>query len=760
MNDEFENQAQNDRYTVDSGVTKDNLVANDSTKIKKSNISIKIWGIFLSLTILFSIGSGILFNVIINNANGQIAQGPQGEKGDIGATGPQGEKGDIGATGPQGEKGADGDTPTIEISEDGYWILNGVKTNYKAVGTDGKDGVDGAKGDNGDTIKEITFDDQGRLVITLTDGTVLAPIEMPDNIQNGGSSTPDSGDNTPDSGDDTPDIPSHTHSFVEKDTDISYLATEANCTNSATYYYSCSCGDMNDQTFTDGEPNGRHSPALDGYCIFCSQPVNSTDGIIYDLSGDGSYAEVIGYNGTSPHVIIASTYEGKPVKSIYDEAFYDNDNITSVTIPDSITSIGMDAFYNCNSLTGVYITDLAAWCEISFDFYYDESYRSNPLYYAKNLYINNELVTDLFIPDGVTSISGYAFHGCSSLTSVTIPDSVTSIGNYAFQSCNSLTSVTIPDSVTSIGDCAFRGCSSLTSVTIGNGVTNIGYDAFYGCNSALYTEYEYGRYVGDEDNPYALLYELTNKNFSTYKIHEQTRIIGYGVFGGCERLATITIPNSVTSIGDCAFRGCSSLTSVTIPDSVTSIGDGAFEYCNILKYNEYDNAYYLGNSDNPYIVLVGAKTTSITSVMIHSNTKFIFSDAFSYCTSLTSVTIPDSVTSIGDCAFYECYNLTGVTIGNGVTSIGGWAFTNCYDLISVTIPDSVTIIGRYAFSNCESLTSVFYEGAADEWNEIAIDHYYNDFSDAALYYYSETKPTEEGNFWHYVDGVPTVWGEE
>ncbi|MBQ7951857.1 MAG: leucine-rich repeat protein [Alistipes sp.] len=187
------------------------------------------------------------------------------------------------------------------------------------------------------------------------------------------------------------------------------------------------------------------------------------------------------------------------------EAFYGCTSLTSITIPDSVTSIGNSAFNDCYSLTSVYITDIAAWCNISFDNFY-----SNPLLYEGNLYLNNELVTDLIIPDSITSIGNNAFSGCDSLTSITIPDSVTSIGSWAFYSCDSLTSVTIPNSVTSIGDSAFSYCNSLTSVTIGNGVTSIGDWAFYQCYS----------------------------------------------------LISVTIPNSVTSIGKRAFDGCSSLTSV------------------------------------------------------------------------------------------------------------------------------------------------------------------------------------------------------
>ena len=142
----------------------------------------------------------------------------------------------------------------------------------------------------------------------------------------------------------------------------------------------------------------------------------------------------------------------------------------------------------------------------------------------------------------------------------------------------------------------------------------------------------------------------------TYEGKSVTSIRSYA-FSGCSSLTSITIPDSVTSIGDYAFENCTSLTSVTIPDSVTSIGDDAFDGCNNLAYNEYDNCYYLGNDENPYLVLIKARDTSVTSCTINENTKIILDDAFYYCTSLTSITIPDSVTSIGSYAFWGCDSL-------------------------------------------------------------------------------------------------------
>ena len=216
------------------------------------------------------------------------------------------------------------------------------------------------------------------------------------------------------------------------------------------------------------------------------------------------------------------------VTSIGSSAFEDCTGLTSVTIGNSVTSIGEWAFYNCTGLTSVYYTgDIAGWCGISFSSQY-----ANPLYYAGNLYIDGQLVTDLVIPDSVTKINAYAFYNCTKLASVTIPASVTSIGMGAFYDCTGLTSVTIPDSVTSIGEWAFWGCTGLISVTIPDSVTSIGRYAFRDCTgltSAIFKDTE-GWQVSQDINffgSYTSLASADLANTSTAATYLNLTYCGY-----------------------------------------------------------------------------------------------------------------------------------------------------------------------------------------------------------------------------------------
>ena len=200
--------------------------------------------------------------------------------------------------------------------------------------------------------------------------------------------------------------------------------------------------------------------------------------------------------------------------------------------------------------------------------------------------------------------------------------------------------------------------------------------------------------------------EITGYTGSDTSITIPSQIDGYTVttigflsFECCDRLASITIPDSVTIIDNWAFSDCTSLTRITIPDSVTTIGICAFSGTSWYD-NQPDGLVYAGKVAYKY------KGDCPSEVIIKDGTKGIGGGAFEDCTSLTNITIPDSVTSIGDYAFNNCTSLTSVTIGNGVTTIGSRAFSYCESLTSIKIPDSVTTIGNSAFSGCTSLTSI------------------------------------------------------
>ncbi len=302
-----------------------------------------------------------------------------------------------------------------------------------------------------------------------------------------------------------------------------YLKSDATCTEKAVYYYSCECGEKGSATFTIGD-FANHTT---GEWVIIS-PASCTT--------NGSQKQCCTECGTT----------------LKTETISASHNYNSVVHQPTKTEQGYTE-YTCTA------------CKVSYIGDYIDATGSIGLRYSvcddnKTCIITGIgscSDTEVYIPatiDGYTvvEIGDWAFE-CSSLTNINIPDSVTSIGNYAFYCCINLKSITIPDSVTSIGMGAFNACSNLTRIMIPNSITRIGNYVFNDCS-----------------------------NLTSITIPDSVTSIGEYAFCGCSNLASITIPDSVTSIGDWAFYDCRSLTSITIPDGVTHIGDGTFCYCMVL----------------------------------------------------------------------------------------------------------------------------------------------------------------------------------
>ena len=399
----------------------------------------------------------------------------------------------------------------------------------------------------------------------------------------------------------------------------------------------------------------------------------------YQINADRLTLTITGYSGPGGEVSIPNSINGLAVNAI-GQAFCYCSNLTGVTIPDSVTSIGDGAFSNCLSLASIAIP-------------------TNVTNIGDYAFYQCPLLSDLAIGTGVTSIGWQAFAGCTNLTSVTIPNRVTSIGEYVFAGCTSLTNIMIPESVTGIFGIpgTFSGCTSLKSIAIPNTVTSIGEDTFSGCTSL--TSVTIPNSVTNI-GAWAFWYciGLTSVTIST-NLHN----IGDYLFGACVSLTGVTIPGSVTNIGNYAFQSCTSLKSITFPNSVISIGNGAFWYCTNLTSITIPNSV-TSIAENAFCYC-----TSLTNITIPDSVTGIWG-TFSGCTSLKSITIPNRVTIIGEDTFAGCTSLTNITIPDSVTSIGQYAFGDCTSLKSITIPASVTSLGMDLFYSCTNLTHVFFTG--------------------------------------------------
>ena len=421
--------------------------------------------------------------------------------------------------------------------------------------------------------------------------------------------------------------------------------------------------------------------------LLCSITASAHDfevsGIYYKITSETDLTVSVTYRGYnyssyqneySGVVTIPSTvtYNNKSYRvcEIDYGAFYCCSELTSVTIPESITIIGGQAFRECSNLTSITIPENVV--EIGSQTFEGTAWYNNKsdgiVYIGKVLYKYKGTMptnTSITIPESVTSIGFYAFSACSGLTSITIPESVTYMSYGVFSGCNRLTSITIPKGLSLIPDQTFQNCSRLKSVVIPEGVTSIGVSAFSGCG-----------------------------NLQTITLPSSVTSIGGVAFSDCNNLTSMIIPEGVSEIGNLTFSGCTSLTSITIPKSLTSIGDNAFNSCSSLEAVhisdieawckcETAEGSFCSVPFDSYKANLYLNGDIVTELTIPYSVKKI-GRQFSGCQSITSVIILDGVTEIQEEAFYCCDNITSIVIPNSLDKIGERAFGGLYNLASIT----------------------------------------------------------------------------
>ncbi len=428
------------------------------------------------------------------------------------------------------------------------------------------------------------------------------------------------------------------------------------------------------------------------------------------------------------------------VNEIGDMAFVNCPNLTSVTIPNTVTSIGVGAFSN-TGLVSITIPDSV------------ESI-------GEGLFVHCPDMVSVTLSDAITGIPDQTFRLCSSLASVTLSSHLTTIGNRAFEGCGSLASITLPDGLQAIESSAFYN-SGLTSIDIPNSVTTLGGSAFGLCDSLAEVHLSESMTIIEDH----LFYNCGNMR--SVSIPSQLVKIGNSAFYQCYNLEEVLIPATVTTIGGAAFQSCYKLNSVSIPATLTYLGDAAFSECTSLTSATlpegldtipqylFSSCHSLASITIPESVVAIEESAfygcdSLQTVYIPQNVEMIGDGAFSYCHGLETIeldpnndrfkivdgvlfnpsktilmlypagrransyAIPSSVDTIANQSFAGANYLTEVVIPNSVTLIGVSAFNRCNGLHSVTIPTGN--IGWNAFYGCESLETVYVGHAVDRIN--------------------------------------------
>jgi hypothetical protein len=443
------------------------------------------------------------------------------------------------------------------------------------------------------------------------------------------------------------------------------------------------------------------------------------DDFEYTINSDGVSVTITDYTGSDENITIPAVLDGFNVTTISDFQFNNIiknvvieegikkiaettmvacDNLESITIPSSITSLGIAPFSYCPKLSSIQVSaDNAYFCSVDGVLF---NKAKTQLYRYPSAKPGNYT-----IPDSVTTLSPYAFEGCKSFTSIYIPPSLQTLNSNTFEDCDNLLEInvdgtnvyfssedgvlfnksktrlvkcppaksgvyTLPGTVTEIGGNAFWRCGRLTQIVLPTGLTELDQACFYMCSGMTAIDIPNG---------------ITE--------------IPMWAFAGCTNLQSVHLPANLTKILDVAFAGCENMTGIAIPDGVTAIGNGAFMDCaRLVTISFPDGVTVLAPN-----VLSG---TAISAFDIPEGTGNIGFSAFQDCTNLEAVSIPESIKTIGSFAFSGCSKLDNVNLPSAVESIEGGAFEDCINLKSMVLPSRIKEISKDTFENCSSLLCI------------------------------------------------------